>query len=135
MKALFTFLTIIFAVTIASSQSGVSLQIEGMKVKSKVISAISAVQTSVPSTPGRRGGPGGDCYVITRNIDAASSAISNAAQTGKYYNKITMGFTLADGSRSTIVLENTVLSDYATNISGGSSTETFKIFYQTQTAQ
>lgn len=71
---------------------------------------------------------GADAYVITRNMDSRSSDIANAAQTGRMYPSAVIAG--AGGSR--INLNRAYLSSYSTSMSGGSSVETFKVHFQSQ---
>ena len=87
----------------------------------------STFEAGASSSGGRPSQATAQAYVITRSMDDHSSVIEDAADRGRAFNAAVIG----SGSGS-IRLDNVYLSSYSVSISGGQSTETFKVHFQSQ---
>ena len=87
----------------------------------------STYEAAASSSGGRPSQTTAQAYVITRAMDEHSSVIEDAADRGRAFNAAVIG----SGSGS-IRLDNVYLSNYSVSISGGQSTESFKVHFQSQ---
>lgn len=106
-------------------QTGSSSGTTTQQVPLSIVS--SQYQAGTSATGGRSGPASSQSYVITRNMDAHSSVIQDAADRGRAFNAAVIS-----SGGSTIRLDNVVLSSYTVSMGGGQSTETFKVHFQTQ---
>jgi hypothetical protein len=123
-------LFLLFLGTQMDAQATITLKGINQGSEMPIISA--QMQTASPTGGGRSraSSPAGNYFLVQRNMDGNSSAISNHSQKGILVKRAVIKHTLGNGSIAEEHLTNVLISGYSQSIGGSGSTETFKVFYQ-----
>ena len=121
-------LFLLFLGTQMDAQASITLKGVNQGSEMPIISA--QMQTASPQGTGRSRTPGGNYFLVQRNMDSSSSTISNYSQKGRLIKYAVIRHTLGNGSTAEEHLTNVLISQYSQSIGGGGSTESFRVFYQ-----
>ena len=133
MKKTFIALTLVLGILATGISQSLSVHIPGLKGKRTAsLTAVSAESMTSPGTPGRRGAPPSQYYLVTRTPDQHSTDVEDAADRGRAFRKVLLVTRLADGSKVVREFDQAFISDYNVTLGQGSR-ETFRINYNNET--